>query len=560
LLELDVSDESTHQNNRLEENSESKRQFPSIKLDKEFLKKNLKHLPLIAIIIGSIIVRIFAAVTAEGFIHPDEVFQTIEMIHYRIFGQYGWGQTIPWEYNSGHPSGPARSWFFVIILAGVYRFVMLFGVTNPLNLILSARIFLSLFSIMTVLTSYYFGREAFNKPVGLITAFLVGFWWFFPFWASRTMTDSISSDLLFLSIFLAYRCIKKIKQPKKRFTTSLIAGILVGLAFMIRFPSALMGFPLAFLIIGYSIRDIVVVQKKENAEKFTFKKFIVAFSPLWGFVIGAFSMVLVQGVLDLVTWPGEGFLTSPINFFIYNIVEGHSADHGTAHWSHYLTGFYTDFAYQFLPIFLLFFFVELFSQRKLETKGILFSIIIFWIIIFSSIAHKEFRFIMSILPICFMIVASGIYRIVKMFQNKKFRYTVLALILGAISASSIVMATVNKADFWKYGSGVCNAMYFVGQQQDVDTVIVFEYVWYTGGFAYLHRNITCYFIGINPIYSASTTYNSTFYRLYYASNGTYTIVLSKDLARVMPIFLEFNMSFVGSFESDYTAYVYKQVL
>jgi len=189
LLELDVSDESTHQNKRLEENSESKRQFPSIKLDKEFLKKNLKHLPLIAIIIGSIIARIFAAVTAEGFIHPDEVFQTIEMIHYRIFGQYGWGQTIPW--------------------------------TNPLNLILSARIFLSLFSIMTVLTSYYFGREAFNKPVGLITAFLVGFWWFFPFWASRTMTDSISSDLLFLSIFLAYRCIKKIKQPKKRFTTVL---------------------------------------------------------------------------------------------------------------------------------------------------------------------------------------------------------------------------------------------------------------------------------------------------------------------------------------------------
>jgi hypothetical protein len=373
------------------------------------------------------------------------------------------------------------------------------------------------------------------------------------------MTDSISSDLLFLSIFLAYKCIKKIKQPKKKFTTSLIAGILVGLAFMIRFPSALMGFPLAFLIIGYTIRDIVVDQKKDDAKKFTFKKFIVSFSPLWGFIIGAFAMVLIQGVLDLITWPGEGFLASPINFFIYNIVEGHSADHGVSHWTHYLTGFYTDFAYQFLPIFLFFFFVEIFSDRKLETKGILVSIIIFWIIIFSSIAHKEFRFIMAILPICFMIIASGILRMVKMFQNKKLRYTVLAIILGAISISSISMATVIKGNFWKYGSGVCNAMYFVGQQQDVETVVVLEYVWYTGGYAYLHRNITCYFIGITPLYTPTSTYNSTFVRLIYAQNGTYTIVLSKNHLDVKPILFEFNMSFVGSFGSDYTAYVYKQI-
>lgn len=560
MLELDISDKSNVQDNRLDDTSKRKRPFQSIKLDKEFFRKNLKHLPLIGIIIGAIIVRIFAAVTAEGFIHPDEVFQTIEMIHFRIFGLFGTGQTIPWEYNLAYPSAPARSWFFVLILAGVYRFVMFFGVSDPLALILSARIFLSLFSIMTVVTSYYFGKEAFNKPVGLITAFLIGFWWFFPFWASRTMTDSISSDLLFLSIFFVYRCIKKIKQPKRKFSISLVAGILVGLAFMIRFPSALMGFPLVFLIIGYTIKDIVVEQKRDGAEKFTFKDFILTFSPLWGFLIGAFSMVIFQGVLDVITWPGEGFLASPINFFIYNIVEGNNAAHGVSHWSHYLVGFYTDFAYQFLPIFLFFFFVELITYEKLETKGILISVFVFWIIIFSSIAHKEFRFIMAVLPIAFMFVASGIYRFVKIFQKKKLRYVSLALILGTICASSVIMATEIKADYWKYGSGVCNAMYYVGQQQDVETVIVFEYVWYTGGYAYLHRNITCYFTGINPIYLPSATYNSTFYRSFYATNGTYTVVLAKDHANVSPIFLEFNLSYVGAFGSGHKAYVYKQIL
>jgi len=557
LLELDISVKNSHQNNHLDE-ADTKSGFLQASTSvKEFLKKNLKHLPLIAIIIGSIIVRIFAAYTAEGFVHPDEVFQTIEMIHYRIFGRYGTGQTIPWEYNQAYEYSPARSWFFVLILAVVYRFVMLLGVTDPLDLILSARIFLSLFSIMTVVTSYYFGKEAFNKPVGLITAFLVGFWWFFPFWASRTMSDSMSSDLLFLSIFLIYRCIKKIKQPKKKFTLSLIAGILVGLAFMIRFPSALMGFPLAFFVIGYAIRDIVKEQKSADAKKFTIKDFLTTFSPLWGFVIGAFSLVLVQGVLDLITWPGEGFLASPINFFVYNIIEGKSADHGTAHWTHYFTGFFTDFGFQFLPIFLLFFFVELFSEKKIETKGILLAITFFWIILFSFIAHKEFRFIMVILPICLMLVASGIYRFVKMFQNRKLRYIAFAIIISTISASSILVATVTKANFWKNNSGVCNAMYYVGQQEDAETLIVFENIWYTGGYSYLHRNITCFFSEINLLYHS--TYNSTFYRLLFAQNGTYIIVLSGDYLVMLPIVLEFNMTFVGAFESDWTAYVYKQI-
>jgi len=558
LLELDSFEEETFQDNRLDTTEKRKRLFQSIKLDKEFLKKNTYLIILIAIIIGAIIVRILAAVTAEGFIHPDEVFQTLEMIHYRIFGRYGWGQTIPWEYRVNYTDAPARSWFFVLVLAAVYRFVMLLGVTDPLSLILSARIFLSLFSIMSVVTSYYFGKEAFNKPVGLITAFLVGFWWFFPFWASRTMTDSISSDLLFLSIFLTYRCIKKIKQPKRKFIISTIAGVLVGLAFMIRFPSALMGFPLVFLIIGYTIRDIVVEQKSDDAQKFTFKKFVFSFSPLWGFIIGSFSMVLVQGVLDIITWPGEGFLVSPINFFIYNIIEGKSAIHGTAPWATYLVGFYTEFAYQFLPIFMLFFFMELFIAKKLETKGILLSIVVFWIIIFSTIAHKEFRFIMAILPICLMVVASGIYNFVKMFQNRKMRYTVFAVIIGAISLSSILMATVIRADFWKYNSGVCNAMYYVGQQEDAENVIVLDYVWYTGGYAYLHRNISCYFSRVIPENPA--TYNSLFYQSLYAQNGTYTIILSIDIAIVEPILLDHNMTFVGTFDSSYTAYVYKQML
>ncbi|MCK5184902.1 MAG: hypothetical protein KAQ95_11395, partial [Candidatus Heimdallarchaeota archaeon] len=152
-------------------------------LNKEIFKKIFSSLPLVAIIIGSLIVRVIAASESQGFVHPDEVFQAIEMVHFRIFGEFGTGQTIPWEYDLNKAFGGARSWFFVFILVGVYRIAMFFGITNPLSLVFVARLFLASFSIVSVIVAYFFGKEIFNKRIGLISAFLIGFWWFFPFWS-----------------------------------------------------------------------------------------------------------------------------------------------------------------------------------------------------------------------------------------------------------------------------------------------------------------------------------------------------------------------------------------
>lgn len=541
-------------------------------LNKEIFKKIFSSLPLVAIIIGSLIVRVIAASESQGFVHPDEVFQAIEMVHFRIFGEFGTGQTIPWEYDLNKPYGGARSWFFVFILVAVYRVAMFFGITEPLSLIFVARLFLSSFSIVSVIVSYFFGKEIFNKKIGLLSAFLLGFWWFFPFWSSRTMTDSISTDLIFLSIFLAYKALKNETTFKKRFLLALSSGIFTGLAFMIRFPTALMGIPIILVLWANPIRELATnfIKKISNLisrilklprEKFLETKFSANMTKELaiggGFILGSFFMVLIQGLLDLFTW--GGFLHSPINFFRYNIVEGLSAIHGSSAWYSYFTGFYTDFASYFVPLLLMFFIFGFSYKKKIKTKIMILIIIIFWIAVFSSLAHKEFRFIMTILPLCMIMVAAGIQRVVETLQSKRNQHILLSFIVIFLGSTSVFLANYNYKYMWKGNSGVCNAMYWVGEQDDVETVIVFETVWYTGGYAYLDVNVTCYFVKISYfLLPPSHIYNSSYFRYLYSQKGTYAIVRDNELTLIEPILLELNMTQVANVSGYPYAKVFTQ--
>ncbi|MHA1555834.1 MAG: glycosyltransferase family 39 protein [Candidatus Heimdallarchaeota archaeon] len=538
-----------------------------------FFKKIFNYLPLTIIVIISIILRLFAAQESQGFVHPDEVFQALEMIHYWIDGEYGSGNTIPWEYNTNYQFGGARSWFFVLLLVGVYKFVMLFGITDPMALIYSARLFLSLFSIITVVVAYLFGKEMFNKTVGLVSAFICGTWWFFPFWASRTMTDSLSSDFLFLSIFLIYKAIRH-EKVKRKITLSAIAGLLLGLSFMIRFPGALMGIPLAIAILYKPLVDIfrkiassfrtVFKMKEKPFDSLSKKEYYHSFLTLASFCGGAFLMVLFQGLLDLFTW--GSFLHSPINYFQYNIVEGNSAYHGVAPWYQYFAGFFTDFAYFFIFIFFILFIIGLVYKEKNKSKVFVLILMFYWLAIFSSIAHKEFRFIMTFLPLGMLFVANGIYQISKLVERKRFQYAVLGLLLAILSTSSLYMGLVEKNYMWKGNSGICNAMYWVGQQEDSERIIVLEMVWYTGGYAYLDKNISITFVraqSANPLWWLNSTDAIEKYYL----KGTYIVIRENDLNRVSlfyfdihEFFLHHGFDVVANIAGGPNAFVYKNQL
>ncbi|MBD3191523.1 MAG: hypothetical protein GF308_12815 [Candidatus Heimdallarchaeota archaeon] len=514
-------------------------------------------MPLAIIIVISLILRVIAAGQSQGFVHPDEVFQTVEMVHYRIFGKYGSGQTIPWEYRLSSEYGGARSWFFVFVLAVVYRFVMALGISDPFLLIFSARLFLSLTSIITVFVAYFFGKEAFNEKVGLINAFLCGTWWFFPFWASRTMTDSPASDFLFLSTFLLYKAIKNREKNKESVFLAFSAGAMLGIAFMMRFPSALLGIPLLIFALIPAIKELRGYFNERKNSPVNLRELIPPLSNAISFCIGSFLLVVVQGFLDLFTW--GSFLHSPINFFMYNVVEGYSSRHGTAPWYSYIAGFFTEFGHYFLILFIIFFAIGVyFSRKKPKTLGLILALIFYWIVIFSLIAHKEFRFIMAILPIGMTLVATGISKLASSLKQRSFRYLTLTLILATFVTSSVVVGVYQKNFMWTFNSGICNAMYWTGQQEDVERVIVFENVWYTGGYSYLHKNISCDFIKINILDPPEASFNSSYCRMLYRYKGTYVIVRGYELWMVVGTLESFNLTFQAEVYGNPSAYVFAQ--
>jgi hypothetical protein len=539
----------------------TKKQF-NLFSDKQLFHNIFQQFPLVIIITLSLLVRIFAAGTSKGFVHPDEVFQTLEMVHYRLFGQYGSGQTIPWEFDTDYLLGGARSWFFILVLGGLYRIMMFLGVTDPLNLILGTRIILSLSSIITVLVSYKLGKMLFNKKVGLLAAFICGVWWFFPFWASRTLTDSIATDMLMLSIYFAFIAIKKEKRTVKRITTGFWSGIFLGVAFMLRFPSGLMGIQLASLMIVFGAKDLIDCKKKKlSNEKLSASNYLYAFSGVVGLIIGGLLMIYIQGMLDLLTW--GSFLHSPINFFKYNISQGQNVIHGVSPWYFYFIGFILEFAgVTFYPIFVLLFVLNAFEKKDWKNKVILLSFVLFWLIIFSSIGHKEFRFLMPVMPLFVILIANGIYFLANKTRNKKIQWSIIGFFLILFVTFSGVVSLLER-NIWQSNSGICHAMYWVGQQEDSKVLIVFEEVWYTGGYAYLDKNITCLFVKINDA-SPLFPLNSSNYRSFYATPGTYAILRTYELTIIhegsiiypAAILEENGMTMVAEIYGKPTVFVY----
>jgi hypothetical protein len=151
-------------------------------------------------------------------------------------------------------------------------------------------------------------------------------------------------------------------------------------------------------------------------------------------------------------------------------------------------------------------------------------------------------------------MANGIVFFVDLFNNKTLKQIILVAILSIFSASSLTMSLYHKSFYWNFNSGICEAMYYVGQQEDSERIVVFEAVWYTGGYAYLDKDIPIYFLRVNPWDYIGL--NSTYYRQIYAMNGTYCVARSYELLFIHPIMESLGLNVTAIVEGNPTAYVY----
>ncbi|NPE08144.1 MAG: phospholipid carrier-dependent glycosyltransferase [Asgard group archaeon] len=492
---------------------------------KEFLRRNWI---IILIWFVALVIRILAAVFSKGYIHPDEQYQSIEVAYNEIFG-FG---KLPWEFIEG-----ARSWLYPYIVVVIFKIMIYFGATNIETILIGVRLFSGLMSMITVIVAYYFGKKLYSKFVGIIASGFVAIWFDFIFWSTRTMTDSIAMNFFFLAAYLVYCSIQKgnknsNKIERKFFTKKILqsffAGISVGLAFMFKFPVAAIGLPLFIWII---------VHKKWKELAF--------------FTGSIILLVIVQGLIDLATW--GSFLHSAITFLDYNIISGGAASHGTHPFGSY-AALLVDSYLEYFLIFLLFILIALQKDKKTLYLG---SIVVFYLLIFTFIKHKEYRFILPIMFLLVLLAAKGFAKYPKFIHKANLRkgiylfFIILTIIYSGVMSFSLKSFRPNNQH--------CLAFQYVGNLPDVDVVATLEGPGFGApGLSYLQKNVT---------YLTGSIANIDYFCTHYKSSTLFIVIHEKDYLEresyITTIFnvrgVSLNMTFSGTHDRfDSTVLVFKK--
>ncbi|MEQ8186795.1 MAG: hypothetical protein ABRQ39_02390, partial [Candidatus Eremiobacterota bacterium] len=169
------------------------------------------------------------------------------------------------------------------------------------------------------------------------------------------------------------------------------AGISLGIAFVIRFPSGVFFIPiLIFLCIKGDCISII-----------------------W-FIISSGLVLLCSGIVDFFTW--GSLFHAPVEYFRFNILENKSS-----------AWFGSEPVYWYLKILLvrehileellLFIFILFFIAGASRSIFCL-SVFIFYLLCFSVISHKEFRFIIPLFPFVLILISLGIDRLM-VFKSEK---------------------------------------------------------------------------------------------------------------------------------------------
>ncbi|HPS30158.1 MAG TPA: glycosyltransferase family 39 protein [bacterium] len=421
----------------------------------------------IFIFLIALIFRTYAALTSIAPIHPDEIFQTVEMAHKAAFGK----GFVFWEFNVG-----ARSWFLPGVFAGIYKILDFLGVKDPFYLNAGLKITLGFFHSFAVSVVYLLFRKYFRDR---FTAFFftlsLAFSYILSYISARTLSESAALPFM---VFAVYQSVKYVENYKYRHLVYSV--FLSGIAFMIRFQTAsfTLGLAIAFLFVS--------------------RKHIKT-SLIFGF--GYLGMILVQGVLDELTW-GK-FMQSFLTYFDYNVLRGVANKHGVEPWYFYIKQIAANFNPAIYLSAALFAVTVIFSFKKNQLEFLFSFPFLFFLFVHAVISHKEPRFIF---PFYFFILtassASFAFIYEKYFRNRFLIAVLFLLIIMAAYTSSLVRfsenwnSSVAWYEYWgndkgfdKRFKGNIELSIQMGRIQNLKSADVYGIpkLW-SGGYAYFHKN------------------------------------------------------------------------
>ena len=291
----------------------------------------------------------------------DEVFQATEPAHRLIYG-YG---LVPWEFQLG-----MRSWLLPGIVTGLMEAARLAGDGPAYYLPVIAAGFAVLASA-PVVCCFLWARRWFGLASAFAAAGFVAIAPELVYFGARSLSETIAGHLLVIGCFLL--------EPGYRVTSRwrlFAAGILLGLVCLLRVHLA----PAVVLIAVWANWG----SWRERAP---------------ALLAGGVAAIASGAMLD---WLTLGYpLASLWRNVLFNVVDGVSADFGTAPWSSYLVGELGLWGGAGLFIVL----AAVLGARRLP---ILLAAAIVIVAVHSGIGHKEYRFIYPAVLLLMVLAGLGV--------------------------------------------------------------------------------------------------------------------------------------------------------
>ncbi|KAJ4912058.1 Alg9-like mannosyltransferase family [Raphanus sativus] len=302
--------------------------------------------------------RVVNALLIQTYFNPDEHWQSLEVAHRTVFG-YGY---MTWEWKRG-----IRSYLHPMLFAFLYKLLHLTALdTTPYLMSKAPRLLQSVFSALGDLYFYKLSHALYGDNVASWSFFCQLANWFMFFCMNRTFSNCLETVLTIMGLYY-WPCIRD--SSKDHPVNRKLGLVIAALACAVRPTSAII-----WLYVG-----TLELFLTPNKVKFVVLEVI----PIGSLVLG------LTCLLDRLMY--GSWVIVPLNFLKFNFLSSGGDYYGTHPWHWY-------FSQGFLVM--LFTFTPLSVAGMIKSKNHKLSALILWVLtIYSLLGHKEFRFVLPVLPI-----------------------------------------------------------------------------------------------------------------------------------------------------------------
>lgn len=311
--------------------------------------------------------RLLAVLFSLGYGWHDDQFLVIEIAQSWVDGidYYSW---LPSNDGTNQPEG--FSFFYVGLHYLLFSILEFIGIFDPQAKMLIVRLIHALWSMLIIYYGFKITLNLSNISNAKLVGWILALFWIFPMISVRNLVEYVSIPLILCAIWIVLK-----SYNNSKFSLWLLAGIIFGLAFNIRFQT---------LLITGAVGLVLLIQNRWKG----------AFFLGLGVII---TIVVFQGGIDWLVWK-KPFIQL-IEYVDYNI-------HNAA--LYIVSPWYTYILFLvgiLIPPVSLFIFAGFFQQWRKNL--ILFLPILIFVVFHSYYPNKQERFVITIIPLLIIIGTIG---------------------------------------------------------------------------------------------------------------------------------------------------------